>query len=258
MKKISAIILAGNREAVIEDCLKSLAWVKEKILVDSGSTDKTLAIAKKYGCRIIKGKGEYNFSQWRNQGAKAASGEWLLYLDTDERITSSLREEISSIRQLADKVKGYFIPRKNYFWGKEFKTEWPDYQLRLIKKSALIEWQGKIHETPKIKGEAGYLKNPLIHLSHQSFDSALANTLKWSWLEAENRLKAGHPQMTVLRLFRIILTGFWQQFIKRKVWQEGTEGVIEGLYQVFSLFLTYVRLWQLQRRSRKIGKSVDR
>ncbi len=251
--KISAIILADNREELITDCLKSLNWVTEKILVDLGSQDQTLAIAQQFHCRIIKGAGKYNFSLWRNQGAKAAKGDWLFYVDTDERITSALKAEVKSqVSKLKSQISGFYIPRKNFFWGKEFKTEWPDYQLRLIKKKALIGWQGKIHETPKIKGKTAYLKNPLIHLSHRNLASCLKNTLKWSWLEAENRFKAGHPAMTVVRFLRIILTGFWRQFGERKIWKEGWKGIIEGFYQIFSLLMTYVRLWQLQKR--KAGK----
>lgn len=249
MTKISAIILASNREDIIEGCLKTLGWVDEKILVDIGSTDKTLQIAKKYGCQIIEGSKEYNFSQWRNQGAKAAKGDWLFYVDTDERVTSKLKEEIVKIVKLSDsQIVGYKIPRKNYFLGKEFKMVWPDYQLRLMKNAALISWRGKIHEQPKIKREIGKLKNPLIHLSHRSLETSIANTLKWSKLEAENRIKAGHPKMTGWRFLRVLFTGFWQQFIKKKIWKKGTEGVIEGIYQTFSLFFTYFRLWELQRK----------
>jgi glycosyltransferase involved in cell wall biosynthesis len=255
--KISAIILASNCQDIIEPCLKSLAWVDEKILVNLDSEDRTLEIAKKYGCRVIKGGEKYDFSRWRNQGAKAAKGEWLLYVDTDERVSDLLRQEISS---KVNQLDAFYIPRKNYFLGKEFRSEWPDYQLRLIKKSALIKWQGKIHEIPKVKGKIGKLKNPLIHLSHRSLESSIANTLNWSRLEAENRLKAGHPPMTGWRFLRILLTGFWQQFIRKGLWREGTEGVIEGIYQMFSLFFTYVRLWEMQRREslKESYKRIDR
>jgi len=255
MKKITAIILADNREKIIEGCFKTLTWVHEKILIDLGSQDKTLEIARKYGWRIIKGSKEYNFSKWRNQGAKSARGEWLLYIDSDERVMKALQEEIlSTINNQQLTISSYHLPRKNYFLGKEFKTTYPDYQLRLIRKKALIKWQGKIHETPDVKGEIGKLKNPLVHLSHRSLDLCLENTLKWSWLEAENRFKAGHSRMNSLRFLRIILTGFWDQFVRKKIWKEGTEGVIEGIYQVFSLFFTYVRLWEMQR-GKNLGKS---
>jgi glycosyltransferase involved in cell wall biosynthesis len=257
--KVSVIILAGNRQELIENCLKSVVWVNEKILVDLGSNDKTVAMAKKHGCKIIKALKEYNFSLWRNQGAKKASGGWLLYLDADERVPKTLAEEIlKTVKHTSHSA--FLIPRKNFFLGKEFKTEWPDYQLRLMKKKDLLGWEGKVHEKPKMKGSIAKFRNSLIHLSHRSLESALINTLAWSKLEAENRFKAGHPKMTGLRFFRVVLTGFWEQFIKEKRWKEGTEGFIDGIYQVFSLFFTYYRLWQIQRGEslKKSYKKIDK
>jgi glycosyltransferase involved in cell wall biosynthesis len=262
--KISAIILAGNRENIITGCLKTLTWVDEIVLVDLNIKDKTLEIAEKYQVKVVKSAGQYDFSLWRNQGAKAAKGKWLLYIDTDERITKKLKDEIKAVIKTSEKdIGGYKIPRKNYFLGKWFKTDWPDYQVRLIKKDCLQNWEGKIHETPKIKGKIGKLNNPLIHLSHRSLESSLKNTINWSRLEAEARFKAGHPKMTSLRFIRILLSGFWQQFIIKKIWKNGIEGVIDGIYQMFSLFFTYFRLWELQRQEtleqtyKKIDKKLE-
>ncbi len=250
---LTAIILAGKREEVIEKCLESLDWVDEKIVINAGANDKTLDIAKKYKSIIVNGNTEYDFAKWRNLGAKSAKGEWLLYVDTDERVTKELQEEIlevlkSQISNLKSEINGYYIPRKNFFWGKEFKTSWPDDQLRLLRKSSLLAWQGKIHETPKIFGSIGKLINPIIHLSHRSLESCIANTLEWSKLEALNRFNDNHPKMTGLRFIKIIIYGFIDQFVKKKVWKEGTEGVIEGIYQVFSLYFTYFRLWEMQKK----------
>jgi len=103
MTKISAIILADNHQGIIEGCIKRLTWVEEIILIDLGSKDKTIIIAKKHGARIIKGDNQYNFANWRNQGAKAAKGEWLLYIDTDERISAELTAEIKSEIQSASR-----------------------------------------------------------------------------------------------------------------------------------------------------------
>jgi len=247
MKKITVIVLAGKRQDMIEGCLKTLLWADEKILVSLEADNKTMKIAQKYGFKIVKGIREYNFSKWRNQGALASAGDWLIYVDSDERVTPDLKKEIlGKINQDKEKVNGYFIPRKNYFLAKEFKSEWPDYQLRLIKKKALVTWRGNIHETPEIKGETKKLKNYLVHLSHRSIKASLLNTIKWSKLEAENRFKTAHPRMTSWRFIRIFLTGVWQ-FIKKRSWKEGVEGVIDGIYQLFSLFFTYVRLWEMQR-----------
>lgn len=257
MKTISIIILVGKRADVIQNCLNSIKDLGKIIIVDLGMDNKTRNIVEKYKCHILLSESNYDFSLWRNQGAKAAQEGWLLYLDSDERLTKALRLEIISAINSSSPfraghqvstINGYYIPRKNYFLGKFFKTTWPDYQLRLVKKSALKSWQGKVHELPLIQGEIGKLVNPIIHLSHQNLETMLTNTMNWSKIEAANRFNLGHPAMTIWRFFRIIFYGFWDNFAVKKLWREGIEGVIEGIYQVFSLFITYFRLWERQRK----------
>ncbi len=248
MSKISAIILFGNRENEIEKCLKSIKWVDEIIGVNIGSNDRTQELIKKFrkDARIVKG-GEGFFSKWRNIGANKAKSDWLFYIDTDESVTDKLRKEILK-KIKVEKYSAFQIPRKNFFLGKEFKSEWPDYVTRLIKKDKLKKWEGSIHEQPIIEGKIGRLKNPLIHVTHRNLGQMLEKTIKWSWLEAENRYKAGHPPMKVWRFFRVMFTEFINQFFKKKRYIDGVEGWIEGIYQMFSVFITYVRLWQLQNK----------
>ena len=126
---------------------------------------------------------------------------------------------------------------------------WPHPRVhRLFKKEALIRWQGKLHEQPQVKGTTGQVRHQLIHLSHKNIDEKVLNTLSWSHLEAENLIKAKHPPMKGWRFFRVILTEFWRRFIKQGLWKDGTEGSIEVIYQMFSVFLTYVRFWEKQRK----------
>ena len=246
--KISAIILFGNRENEIEECLKSIKWADEIIAIDIGSDVRTAELIKKFrkDAQIIKG-GKGSFSDWRNIGAQKAQGAWLFYIDTDERATKKLEKEIKRVTNQG-KYAAFQIPRKNFFLGKEFKTEYPDYVTRLIKKDKLKTWQGNIHEQPVIDGKISKLKNPLIHVTHRNLSQMLDKTIKWSWLEAKNRYDAGHPPMKTWRFFRVIFTEFVNQFIKKKRWKDGSEGWIEGIYQMFSVFITYVRLWQLQNK----------
>jgi hypothetical protein len=130
----------------------------------------------------------------------------------------------------------------------------------LIKKTALKKWRGKLHEQPEIIGEIGQLKQQLIHLSHKNIDEKVSGTLKWSKLEAEMLFKANHPPMKGWRFFRIILTEFWHRFVKQGLWRDGTEGYIEVIYQMFSRFLTYERLWELQRQPslKKTYQDIDK
>ncbi len=246
--KISAIVLTKNSEKLIEDCLESLSWVDEIIVVDDGSTDKTLEKVEKIEkTRVVKGK--KGFSAKRNLGAKEASGDWLLYIDDDERVPPLLRREIiSNTKPQLSSIKAYAIPRKNILLGREMKWGgWrPDYVTRLIKKDYLEKWEGELHEQPKIKGDVGKLRNPLTHIGHRSLEEMVAKTNEWSEIEARLLYKSGHPKMNVFRFFSGGFREFWYRGIKKLGFLDGVVGIIEIVYQTFSRMITYAKLWELQ------------
>jgi len=253
--KLSVIILTRNEEEVIKDCLESVKWAEEIVVVDNDSIDKTLSIAKKYGVKIIRSPVGNSFADHRNLGAKTAKGEWLLYVDADERVTPLLRKEIESVigNQLstAKKFAAYALPRRNIRLTKELHWGgwWPDYVLRLMRKDKLEGWQGDLHEQPEIDGEVGYLKEALIHFSHRgSFENKLQNTINWSKIEAQKLYESGHPPMNVPRFVSAMGREFYKRMIKFQAWRDGTEGVMEAIYQVFSVFITYARLWEKQQK----------
>lgn len=248
---ISAIVLSQDNEVLIEDCLKSLNWVNEIIIVDTGSKDKTIDIAAKYPTKVFAApKG--SFSDWRNFGAKVAKGEWLLYIDTDERVTSELKKEIEDILSLKDvggvEKVAYAIPRRNNLLGRDMRHGgwWPDYVLRLINKKYLVSWQGDLHEQPKVKGEIGKLKSPLYHISHRSLTEMMDKTNTWSDIEAELLYKAGHPPMAWWRFFTVGAREFINRGIIKLGFLDGAIGVIEVFYQIYSRMITYAKLWELQ------------
>lgn len=245
---ISAIVLTHNSEKLIDDCLKSLSWVEEIVIVDDASTDKTIEKVNKYkNTKVISGKG--NFSEKRNSGAKAAGENWLLYVDDDERVTPKLRSEIISKVGLNDLNENAFaIPRKNIYLGREMRHGgWsPDYVLRLIKKNSLVKWEGKLHEQPKIKGKIGKLKNSLIHLGHRSLEEMVAKTNEWSEVEAKLLYDSNHPKMNVFRFFSAGFREFWYRGVRKLGFLDGVVGVIEIMYQTFSKLITYSKLWEMQ------------
>ena len=248
MPKLSVIILAHNVEEEIVPALETSKFADEIIVVDTdeGSTDKTVAISLKREARIVRSPG-YNFAKWRNDGAQAARSDWLLYLDSDERIPVKLAQEIRSTISNPDH-QAYTISRFEVFLGKHLE-HWPDPRvLRLIQKSALKRWEGKVHEQPVIDGTVGDLDKQMVHLSHKNIDEKVTSTMKWSRLEAEMMLKAGHPPMAGWRFLRIMFTEFWHRFVRQGLWRDGVEGWIEAIYQMFSKFLSYERLWEMQRK----------
>ncbi len=259
MPKLSIIILAKNVADEIVPTLKTAKKIADEIiLIDTGSTDNTLKISKPYITKLIQTKG-HDFASWRNLGAKHSHGDWLLYLDSDERIPKPLAGEI--LANLQEPIHdAYTIPRYEIFYGRHL-NHWPDpYVLRLIKKTALVGWKGKLHEQPEVKGTIGQLKNTLIHLSHRNLKQNLTNTIAWSKLEAQMLLDANHPSIKGWRFWRILLTEFWIRFVKQGLWKDGTEGNIEVIYQMFSRFITYVRLWEMQRNPslEETYKNIDK
>lgn len=245
---LSVIIIARNDQKHLPACMASVAWADEIIVIDNESEDRTAAVAKKHGARVYSVKG-LDFSQLRNVGAKRARGEWLLYIDTDETVTPELKKEIIETIQLFDpktSPKAFFIKRINYYLG----HRWPyqDKMQRLLWKRALIEWHGALHESPKVKGETVTLDEPLIHKTHRTLDEMVEKTNKWSVMEADLRVRAKHPPVTWWRMARVFLTGFFGSFFGQAGYRAGTVGLIESMYQGYSMFITYGKLWEKQER----------
>ena len=264
--KISAVVIAKNEEEKIEECLKSVKWCDEIILVDTGSIDETNEIAKRQGAKVFKHvKGSY--SDWRNEGLKHVQGKWVLYVDADERITPLLRDEIGKLVDTASDYTAYAIPRKNIVLGKELKHGgfgMFDYVKRLFKRDMLKEWTGELHEEPNFifknklnigkSDELGYLKNKMVHIKAQTLEEMIEKTNKWSAVEARLMFDANHPPMNIPRFLSAIFREFWFRMIKHKAFLDGTPGVIHGMYQVYSRFISYAKLWEMQMESGKLRK----
>lgn len=247
--KLSAVIIAKNAEGLIKDCIESVRFCDEILVIDDSSTDKTKEIAKELGARVIEEHAK-SFAEKRNIGLRFAKGEWVFYIDTDERVNDSLCESImdtvSSIKNLP--YVAYKVRRQNFYLGNH---PWPMIERleRLFKKSQLKEWYGELHESPKIDGEVGELKGLLLHYTHRDLSSMLAKTIVWSDAEAKLRFNAHHPKMTWWRFPRVMMTAFIDSYFKQGGWKAGAMGIIESIYQAFSIFITYAKLWELQQSS---------
>ena len=257
---LSVVVIAKNEEERIEACLKSCNFGDELIVIDNGSTDKTIEISKKLGARVVNFKST-DFAETRNKGMEEAKGEWVLYIDADERVLKPLQAEI---RELAAGTgySAFALSRLNIIFGEPvkygpYKNDW---MIRLFKKSDFETWVGKVHEYGKFKGELGYSKNSLLHLTHRNLDHFVSKSLEWSKIDAKLRLEAGHPKMTKLRFIRILMTESWTQLIQRRGLFGGTVGLVDSVLQVFSFFMTYVRLWELQHSKPldEIYKDIDK
>ncbi len=258
---ISAIIVARDEERHIKECVSSLLWCDEIIVIDNQSVDKTASIAKKLGARVYEYKklaSEGHFSEIRNFSVSKASGEWLFFVDADETVTPALRGEIiQSINNITasasiSQFSAYAIPRRNILLGHEMHWGgwWPDYVLRLIKKDNLKGYSGMLHEQPEIDGEIRELKNPFIHTTHESLTEMVEKTNNWSEIEAKLMFDAKHPPMNVWRFFTAVFREFWYRAIVKLGFLDGYIGIIEIIYQSFSRFVSYSKLWELQMKSK--------
>ncbi len=246
-QKLSIVIIARNEAPRIAACIGALEDVGEIIVVDNGSQDDTTRVAKQAGAQVIPVTQE-GFATLRNHAMRYVTGEWVLYVDADEIVTPTLRKAIADgiAPHAKNAVAGYELYRKNYYLG----HPWPggEWMLRLFRVAAFRGWEGELHETARVEGEVKRLEGELLHDTHRTLEEMVDKTNEWSETEAMLRLVAHHPPMTWWRMLRVTLTGFLHSYITLGGWRAGTVGWIESIYQGFSLFITYAKLWELQQK----------
>lgn len=243
---ISAIIITRNEEQNLGECIKTLDFADEIVVVDNDSADNTVSLAKVSGAKIFQISG-LDFSYLRNIGKEKATSDWLFYIDADERVSPNLAKEIKNAVNEDTKNGAFSILRKNFFLG--CPSPKLERMNRLIKKESLIGWQGSLHETPIITGDIGNLSSYLLHYTHRDLTSMVNKTNEWSDVEAQLLYKSNHPQMSWWRFFRIMITAFIKSYFKDKGYRMGTVGVVESIYQAFSNFITYAKLWEKQNKA---------
>lgn len=244
--KLSALILAKNEELLIGDCLRQLDFVDEIIVLDQNSTDKTEKIAKKYATKVLNTL-DVGFDTNRNILRSEAIGEWLLYVDCDERLSNNLKDEILTLIT-KNEFSAYYFPRKNYVLGKWLKHGgwWPDYVPKLFKKENLTNWQGAVHESPQVEGKFGYVKNPIEHFTASSISKMLSKTIKWAKIEADLRYKANQSSVTVLKIAKTILFEFTNRYFIKFGILDGIVGLVEAIFQALHQAAVLIYLWELQ------------
>lgn len=246
MAKISATIIALNEEKNIRACLESVKWADEIVVSDTGSNDKTVEICGEFGAKVFNDEW-LGFGMQKNLCQERAGSEWILNLDADERITPELKDEILDTVKNAGK-EGYFIPRMNYFGGRWIRhCGWyPDHNLRLYRKASGRFSEKKVHEAVVLEGDAGYLKNPLIHLTYTDIADYILRMQRYSTLSAEEMHKLGRGAGPVDLFLRPVFT-FFKMFILKKGFLDGTEGaVLSGLYACYT-FTKYAKLREMKR-----------
>jgi glycosyltransferase involved in cell wall biosynthesis len=184
MPKISTSIIALNQAEKIGDAISSVLWTDEIVVADSNSTDATVAIAEELGARVVQIP-ITTFSELRNRAADACSHEWILSLDTDERCTAALRDEILALLEAGPRFDAYYIPRRNYFMGRWIKGSgwYPNYRQPQLYRKGMMRYTRVIHEAVEMQGvnkEFGKLQNALWQIPFRNFEEILYKANRYS------------------------------------------------------------------------------
>ena len=240
--EISAIILAKNEEENIKECLKGLKWCNELIVIDDYSEDKTAKIAKDLGAKVYRRSLNNNFAAQRNFGLSRTKGEWVFFVDADERVSPALASEIKE-KTKGKEYNGFFLKRQDYFGRKKLNHgETSKVRLLRLGRKDSGSWQREVHETWLIKGKVGELNNPLLHYPHQTISEFLKEINFYSTLHAKALSKEGVKG----NLWRIVfypLAKFLQNYFLRLGFLDRMPGFIVASMMSWHSFLAQSKLY---------------
>ncbi len=243
---ITAVVLTKNEENNIVDCLESISWCQEIIVIDDYSADRTLGVIKNFNPRvkIFQRELQGDFSAQRNLGLSKAKGEWILFIDADERLSNGLRGEMMDYVSSKNKTyNGFYVRRKDTIWGKELNHgEVGNIKLLRFAAKGKGKWEGKVHEVWNVKGSTGCFKMPLFHYPHQ----AVSHFLKEINYYTDLRAKELYDRGVRTNLYQIILypkAKFFLNYFLRLGFLDGIEGLVFAIMMSFHSFLVRAKLW---------------
>lgn len=251
MPKISSVVITYNEEENINDCLESLKWTDEIIVVDSGSTDKTREIASEFTKNIII-TDTLTYGKKRNIGFDNAHSEWIIWVDADERVTGELKEEILSvINSGKNSTSVYLVNRKSFFINKFIKhCGWyPDYTLRLFKSSESLRFDdASVHEKLTYSGNPGKLVNPLLHYTDRNFEHYLEKLNNYTTLSARDLFNKNKKASFFDIIFRPVFTFFKMYFLKLGI-LDGFTGLVLCTLSSVHVFMKYSKLYFMKSKN---------
>ena len=248
---LSVIIITKNEAHDIRDCLASIAWADEIIVLDSGSSDDTVSIASEYTNQIYHATDWQGFGVQKNRALAYATKDWVLSLDADERINELLQKEIISALQ-SPNFDVYYIPRLSSFCGKFIHhSGWrPDYVARLFKREAAEFSNQLVHERLIFKTHAGYLKQSLLHLSYKNLDEVLEKMQRYSMLGAAE-LFAKNKRATLTSAIFHSIWAFIRTYVIKLGFLDGKHGLVLAITNAETTYHKYLQLYFLTRKTIK-------
>lgn len=244
---LSVVVITKNEEHNIRDCLKSVDWADEIVVVDAESQDGTRERAGEYTQRVFV-RPWPGFGAQKNFGIDQAGSDWILILDADERVSLELKEEIQHLLRswsAADPV-AFEVPRRNIFYGKwvRWGGAYPDYQIRLFRKGKAQYNDVEVHENLLISGEVGELKGHFEHYTERQIVDHFRKFNLYTTLAAREKGKSqDHVQWYHLLLNPLVV--FLKTYVLRKGFKDGMRGVIFAVFASMYTFVKYAKLWEI-------------
>jgi glycosyltransferase involved in cell wall biosynthesis len=245
MNKLSAVIITKNEEKNIERCLKSLSgWTDEIILVDSGSQDKTLEIAKKYNCRIFNLEKWEGFGKTKQYAVNQANNNWIFSIDADEEVTKDLKNSILNILK-GPKYNWYKIKRISFFLGRKIlHGGWDkDFPKRLFNKKYGNFNDKLVHESVVCEGILGIIEEHLLHYTYDNLKSYIYKMEKYADLKANETIS----NINLFSSFLRALSKFIKMFFIHRGFLDGKEGFVLAALSSFGVFYKYLKVWERHR-----------
>jgi glycosyltransferase involved in cell wall biosynthesis len=248
--KLTVTVITRNESANLDAALASVRWADEIVVVDSDSTDDTIAIARRHTDRV-ETRPWPSYSAQKNHAASIAAHDWILSLDADERVTPALADEIKTLLAAEPARRGYRVPRISHYLGRWIRgTDWyPDYQLRLYDRRA-AEWNGRrVHESVQLKaGDPGRLTQDLLHYPYRDISDHLATIDRYTTLAAEQLNADGRtPSIAGVALHPPF--AFFRNYVLRGGFRNGSAGLIVSALNSYYVFLKLAKARELARGS---------
>jgi glycosyltransferase involved in cell wall biosynthesis len=242
------VLITLNEEDRIREALASVAWADEIVVVDAGSEDKTVAIAREFTDHVMVHPWR-GFAAQKNFGIERASGDWILSLDADEQVEPALREEITAVLAATETCIGYRIARRNIMWGRFIRHGrlYPDWQLRLFQRGRGRFVERAVHESVQVDGTVGRLGTPLLHHSYRDVSDFLRRADRYSTLAAEEWARGGQP-FRVSRLVTAPLGRFLSMYVVHRGFLDGWRGFLLAVLYAYYVFIRSAKIWEKVKR----------
>ena len=253
MPTLSVILITRNEEANLEDCLASLDGIAQQIVVvDTNSADRTLEIAQKYGATVSQPPDWPGFGPQKNRALELATGDWILSLDADERLTPALRSEILTAIHHSAHVDCFAIPRLSWYCGRFIRhSGWsPDYVDRLFKRGSARFSDDLVHERLIPNGPVAKLENPMLHYSFMNYSQVLQKLDRYSTASAEQAFAKGKTSSPL----KAVLHGVWafiRTYFIRAGFLDGSQGFTLAISNGQGTYYRYIKLWHLNQEAHK-------